>query len=114
MQTKHISEVIFVAVLLYFRGSRIAEKEYRFSFRINLHSIAGADADNFFARMNPGGGGANNKHKQLLGIVPGMGGGQMLFMCCVFLGEKGKHINKIPRESQERPGQSRDNPGTIP
>ena len=35
-----------------------------------------------------------------------------------FLGQKGKHINKNSRKSQENagtvPGQSWDNPGTIP
>ena len=34
-------------------------------------------------------------------------------MCCVFLGEDGKHINKSPRKSQENagtvPGQSHEN-----
>ena len=39
-------------------------------------------------------------------------------MCCRSLGEKGKHINKIPRKSQENartvPGRSQDNPGTVP
>ena len=44
--------------------------------------------------------------------------GVKLFMCFPFSWEKGKHINKIPRKSQEKagrvPGQSRDNPGTIP
>ena len=59
-----------------------------------------------------------NKHKQLRGIVPEMGGGQSVYVFPPFPGEKGKHINKIPRKSQEKagraPGQSRDNPGTIP
>ena len=45
--------------------------------------------------------------------------GVKLFMCFpFFLGKKGNTINKIPRKSQEKagrvPGQSRDNPGTIP
>ena len=39
-------------------------------------------------------------------------------MCFPFSSGKGKHINKIPRKSQGKagtvPGQSRDNPGTIP
>ena len=59
----------------------------------------------------------NNKHKQLIGTVPGMGGGSNLFMCYPFLRGKWKRINKIPRKSQEYggtvPGQSLDNPGTI-
>ena len=59
-----------------------------------------------------------NKHKQLLGIVPEMGGGSNCFCVSLLLGEKGKHINKFPRKSQEKagrvPGQSWENPGTIP
>ena len=47
-----------------------------------------------------------------------MGGGQFCLCVSLFPGEKGKHINKIPRKSQEKagtvPGLSRDNPGTIP
>ena len=58
-----------------------------------------------------------NKLKQLCGIVPEMGGGQIVYVFPFFL-EKGKHINKILRKSQEKagrvPGQSRENPGTIP
>ena len=49
---------------------------------------------------------------------PGNGWGSNLFMCCFFLGEKGKHINKFPRKFQENAGtvlgQSWDYPGTIP
>ena len=56
-----------------------------------------------------------NKHQQLFGIVPGMGGGQICLCVAFFLGEKGKHINKIPRKSQKSagtvPGQSRDYTG---
>ena len=59
-----------------------------------------------------------NKHKQLRGIVPEMGGGQIVYVFPPFPEEKGKHINKIARKSQEKagrvPGQSWDNPGTIP
>ena len=44
-----------------------------------------------------------------------MGGGQCCLCVARLLGGKGKHINKIPRKSQENagtiPGQSRDNPG---
>ena len=62
-----------------------------------------------------------NQHKQLLGIVPGMSGGLFVFMCCPFFflggGGKGKHINKIPRKSEEKAGtvlgQSQDNPVKI-
>ena len=43
-----------------------------------------------------------NKHKQLRGIVQEMGGGQIVYVCSLLLGEKGKHINKIPRKSQEK------------
>ena len=43
--------------------------------------------------------------------------GDKLFMCFVFPGDIGKHINKILRKSQEKagtvPGQSRDNPVNI-
>ena len=47
------------------------------------------------------------KLKQLFGIVPGTGGGQ-LSLCVFFsLGEEEKHINKILRKSHE-------NTGTIP
>ena len=51
-----------------------------------------------------------NKHKQLRGIIPEMVGGQSVYVFPVFLGKK--HINKIPRKSQEKagrvPGQSRE------
>ena len=54
-----------------------------------------------------------NKHKQLRGIVPEMDGGQNCLCVSLFPGKKGKHINKIPRKSQEKagrvPGQSRQN-----
>ena len=54
-----------------------------------------------------------NKHKQLFGIVPEMGGGQFCLCVAFFLRGKGNHINKIPRKSQENAGtvlgQSRDN-----
>ena len=44
--------------------------------------------------------------------------GVKLFMCFPFPGVKGKHINIIPRKSQEKagtvPGQSQDSPGIIP
>ena len=42
------------------------------------------------------GGGKSKKHKQLFGIVPGMGGVSNLFMSCVFLGEKGNTLTKFP------------------
>ena len=49
-----------------------------------------------------------NKHKQFPGNeCPGVGGGSNLS-----LWEKGKHINKIPRKSQEKV--TGDSPGTIP
>ena len=58
------------------------------------------------------------KKKKLRGIVPEMGGGQIVYVFTFFFWGKGKHINKIPRKSEEKagtvPGQSRDNPGTIP
>ena len=34
-----------------------------------------------------------------------------MFMCCPFLGRKGKHISKISRNLWKISGQSRDNPG---
>ena len=37
--------------------------------------------------------------KELLGIVPGMGGGQICLQVAFFLRENRKHINKIPRKS---------------
>ena len=59
------------------------------------------------------GGKKNNKHKQLRGIVPEMGGGQIVYVFPFFLGKKRKHINKIPRKSPKKagtvPGQSREN-----
>ena len=60
------------------------------------------------------GGKKPNKHKQLRGIVPEMGGGQTVYVFPFLLGRKGKHINKFPGNLRKRPGQSRDNPGTIP
>ena len=54
-----------------------------------------------------------NKHKQLRGIVPEMGGGQIVYVFPLFLTKKGKHIGKAEKAGII-PGQSRDNPGTIP
>ena len=43
-----------------------------------------------------------------------MGGGQIAYVLPFFLGKKGKHINTIPRKSQEkdnpRKSQEKDNP----
>ena len=55
-----------------------------------------------------------NTHKQLFGIVPGMGGVRMVdvlpFSC-----EKRKHIQRRSQENAGTiPGQSWDNPGTAP
>ena len=48
------------------------------------------------------GGEKPNKHKQLLGIVSGMGEDQICLCVGFFPGEKKrKHINKIPRTSPE-------------
>ena len=50
-----------------------------------------------------------HKHKQICGIVPGLGGVPKICLCVFFgsflMGEK-KHINKIPPKI---PGQSREN-----
>ena len=46
------------------------------------------------------------KPKQLFRIIPGMGGVNLL-ICCLSPGERWRHINKIPRKSQE-------NAGTVP
>ena len=56
------------------------------------------------------GGQRTHKHKQLLGIVPGMGGGQIGLCVALFWGEKGNTQTKFPRFS----GKCRDSPGTIP
>ena len=61
------------------------------------------------ARVSSQGKEKTHKHKQICGIVPGLGGAKNLFMCFFFgsflMGEK-KHINKIPPKI---PGQSREN-----
>ena len=54
-----------------------------------------------------------NKHKQLFRIIPVMGSN--LFMCCLYVGERGKHINKkILGNLRKMPGLSRDYPGDNP
>ena len=82
------------------------------------HDNCQKPADKALLRPQHVGGEKTNKHKQLRGIVPEMGGGQIVYVFPLFLWKKRKHINKIPRKSQEKagrvPGQSRDNPGTIP
>ena len=60
------------------------------------------------------GGKKTNNHKQLLGIVPEMGGGQIVYVFPFFLGKKGNTLTKFPGNLRKRPGQSQDNPGTIP
>ena len=63
------------------------------------------------------GGKQPNKHKQLRRIVPEWVGPNCL-CASLFPGERGKHINKIPKKSQEKaetvPAQSRDNPENNP
>ena len=53
----------------------------------------------------------NNKHKQLFGIVPGTGGGQVC-LCVACLWDPEKETHNVPRKSQENAGtvlgQSRD------
>ena len=56
------------------------------------------------------GGEKTNKHKQLRGIVPEMGGGQIVYVLPFLMGKR-EQINKIPRK---RPGEFRDSPGIIP
>ena len=54
-----------------------------------------------------------SQHKQLSGVVPGKDGGQFCLHVAFSSWEKGKHINKISRKSQEMSGQSRDSPMKI-
>ena len=49
------------------------------------------------------GGKKSNKHKQLRGIVPEMGGGQIVYVFPFFSGEMWKK-DKNPRKSQEKAG----------
>ena len=51
-----------------------------------------------------------NKHKQLRGIVPEMGGGQIVYVFPFFLGKRETH----KQNSQEISGKSRESPGTVP
>ena len=51
-----------------------------------------------------------NKHKQLFGIVPGMGGGQNCLCVPFLLGKKGNIYTKFKENLKKKPGQSRDNP----
>ena len=39
---------------------------------------------------------------------------EIVYVFPFFLGKKVKHINKIPRKSQEKPGESRESPGITP
>ena len=55
-----------------------------------------------------------NKHKQLLGIVPRKGGGQICLCVAFFLGKKGNTLTKFLGNLRKVPGQSRDSPGIIP
>ena len=64
----------------------------------------------------PGGGEKKtNKHKQFRGIVPEMGGGQIVYVFPFFSwGKRETHKQNSQEISGTVPGQSRDNPGTIP
>ena len=57
-----------------------------------------------------------NKHKQLRGIVPEMGGGQIVHVFPFSWGKRETHKQNSQEISGKalRLGQSRDNPGTIP
>ena len=52
-----------------------------------------------------------NKHKQLRGIVPEMGGGQIVYVFPFFLGKKRKPHKQ---NSQEISGKGQESPGTVP
>ena len=75
--------------------------------RTESNQIAGLQR---FCRLSRSGKEKTHKHKQICGIVPGLGGcAKQLFMCLCFffsflMGEK-KHINRIPPKI---PGQSRE------
>ena len=57
------------------------------------------------------GGEKNNKHEQLLGVVPGMGGGvKFVYVLPFSWGERETH----KQISQEISGNCRDSPGTVP
>ena len=58
-----------------------------------------------------GGAKKTNKHKQLRGIVPEMGGGQIVYVFPFFLVAK-RETHKY--NSQEISGKRRDSPGIIP
>ena len=51
-----------------------------------------------------------NKHKQLRGIVPEMGGGQIVYVFPFSWGKKETH----KQNSQEISGKGRESPGTVP
>ena len=51
-----------------------------------------------------------NKHKQLCGIVPEMGGGQIVYVFPFFMGKRETH----KQNSQEISGKGRESPGTVP
>ena len=52
----------------------------------------------------------NNKHKQLRGIVPEMGGGQIVYVFPFSWGKRETH----KQNSQEISGKGRESPGTVP
>ena len=82
-------------------GKKKAHKHKHFA-RVGLGTNAG-----FLQILRSSGDEKSNRHKQLLEIVLGMGGGLIGFCVRPFHGRKGKHINKLPKKSQE-------NAGTVP
>ena len=60
------------------------------------------------------GGEKTNKHKQLGGIVPEMGGGQIVYVFPLFLGKRETHKQNSQEISGKGRGESRDSPGIIP
>ena len=81
-----------------------AAKTLRMAFRV-VHSCW------FFLAVHIRGAKKTNKHKQLLGIVPEMDGGQIVYVFLFFLGKK-RETHK--QNSQEISEKGRDSPGIIP
>ena len=86
---------LFVADLIV--GMEELELHYRRRGRSNFRKIKSGEKK-------------TNKHKQLRGIVPEMGGGQIVYVFPLFLGKKETH----KQNSQEISGKGRESPGTVP
>ena len=83
----------------------------RLKLSISLENFNPGGRSWIFSTFGPlGGSGAEetNKHKQLSGIVPGMGGGQNCLCVAFLLGKKRTHRNKFPGNLRKMPGQSRE------